>query len=46
MWQLSSERIVVQQIKEHENGKRELHNKEMERGYAQKAVLLSSVLMA
>ena len=36
---------ISQQIKEHENGKRELHNKEMERGYAQKAVLLSSVLM-
>ena len=36
---------ISQQIKEHENGRRELHNKEMERGYAQKAVLLSSVLM-
>ena len=36
---------ISQQIREHENGKRELHNKEMERAFAQRAVVLASTLM-
>jgi hypothetical protein len=36
---------IAQQIKEYEGGKRELHNKGMERDYAKKAVVFATTLM-